>query len=174
MEEQDSVQSSWTCHIELNGKTTLFKIDTGAEVSAVNEQTFNSMAPSTPLNKPSKALHGPNRQPLDTLGSVTVSLAHKDKSTTQEVFVIPKLTHNLLGLPAITALDLVTKVDAIDNGRSVIYEKFPSLFGGLGEMSEEYKIRLKPDAKPHAVFTARHVPIPLREKVRLELQRMAQ
>ena len=75
----------------------------------MNEQTFNSMAPSTPLNKPSKALHGPNRQPLDTLGSVTVSLAHKDKSITQEVFVIPKLTHNLLGLPAITALDLVTK-----------------------------------------------------------------
>ena len=32
VEEQDSAQSSWTCHVELNGKTTLFKIDTGAEV----------------------------------------------------------------------------------------------------------------------------------------------
>ena len=39
-------------------------------------------------------------------------------------------------------------------------------------MSDEYEIRLKPDAKPHALFTARHVPIPLREKVRTELQRM--
>ena len=76
----------------------------------MTEQTFNSMAPSTPLNKPSKVLHGPNKQPHDTLGCVTVLLAHKDKSTIQEVFVIPKLTHNLLALPAITALELVTKV----------------------------------------------------------------
>ena len=59
----------------------LFKIDTGAEVSAMNEQTFNSVIPSAPLNTPSKVLHGPSRQPLDTLGSVTVLLAHKDKST---------------------------------------------------------------------------------------------
>ena len=88
------------------------------------------------------------------------------------MFVIPNLTHNLLGLPAITALELVTKVDAIDNGKSIIHEKFPSLFSGLGEMSDPYEIRLKPDAKPHALFTARHVPIPLREKVRVELQRM--
>ena len=154
LEEQNSTQSSWTCHIELNGKLTLFKIDTGAEVSAVNEQTFNSMTPSSPLNTPSKVLHGPSRQPLDTLGSVTVLLAHKDTSTTQEVFVIPKLTHNLLGLPAITALELVTRVDTIDNGKSIIHKKFPMLFSGLGKMSDEYEIRLKPDAEPHALFTA--------------------
>ena len=161
--------SSWTCHIELNGKTTLFKIDTGAEVSAVTEQTFNSIAPAVQLNKPSKVLHGPNRQTLNTLGSITISLAHKQKSTTQEVFVIPKLTHNLLGLPVITALDLVTKVDAVNSGTLLIQEKFPSLFSGLGLMSDEYEICLKPNSKPHAIFTARHVPIPLREKV---LQRM--
>ena len=141
-------------YIELNGKTTQFKIDTGAEVSAMNEQTFNSMTPSTTLNKPSKVLHGPSRQPLNTLGSVTVLLAHKGKFTTHEVFVIPSLTHNLLGLPAITALELVTKVDTIDNGKSIIHEKFPSHFSGLGEMSVSYEIRLKPDAKPHALFTA--------------------
>ena len=71
----------------------------------MNEQIFNSMTPSAPLNKLSKVLHGLSRQSLDTLGSVIVLLAHKDKSTTQEVFVIPKLTHNLLGLPTITALE---------------------------------------------------------------------
>ena len=91
LEEQDSTQFAWMCHIELNGKTTQLKIGTGAEVSAMNEQTFNSMTPSTTLNKPSEVLHGPSRQPLDTLGSVTISLAHKGKSTTQEAFVIPNL-----------------------------------------------------------------------------------
>jgi len=172
LEDQNPTQSSWTCHIELNGKTTPFKIDTGAKVSAVSQQTFNSTIPSIPLNKPSKMLHGPNRQSLKTMGSVTVSIAHKDKSTTQEVFVIPGLTHNLLGLPAITALELVTRIDAIHDGKAIIQEKFPSLFGGLGIMANEYDIHLKPDAKPHALFTARHVPIPLREKVQAELQEM--
>ena len=169
---QKPTQNSWTCHIEVNGKATLFKIDMGAEVSAVTEQTFNSISPSIHLRKPSKVLHGPNRLPLDTLGSATVSLVHNDKSTTQDVFVIPQLTHNLLGLPAITALDLVTRVDAIQSKTSIIQGKFPSLFNGLGLMSHEYEIRLKPNAKPHALFTARHVPIPLREKVQAELQRM--
>ena len=65
-------------------------------------------------------LHGPNRLPLSTLGSATVSFAHKDKSTTQEVFVIAHLTHSLLGLPATTALDLVTRVDAIASKTSII------------------------------------------------------
>ena len=39
-------------------------------------------------------------------------------------------------------------------------------------MSDEYEICLKPNFKPHAIFTAHHVPIPLREKVQAELQRM--
>ena len=80
----------------------------------MNKQTFNSMTPSTPLNTPSKVLHGPSRRPLDTLGSVTVLLGHKEKFTTQEVFVIPKLTYYLLGLPVIT--------DAIGNGKSIIHK----------------------------------------------------
>ena len=111
----------------------LFKIDTGAEVSAMSKQTFNSVTPSAPLNTLSKVLHGPSRQPLDTLRSVSILLAHKVKSTTQKVLVIPKLIHNLLGLPAITVLELMTKVDAIDNGKSIIQKKFPLLFSDLGK-----------------------------------------
>ena len=69
-------------------------------------------------------------------------------------------------------MDLVTKVDAVNSGTLLIQEKFPSLFSGLGLMSDEYEICLKPNSKPHAIFTARHVPIPLREKVQAELQSM--
>jgi len=69
-------------------------------------------------------------------------------------------------------LELVTRVDAIHDGKAIIQEKFPSLFGGLRTMANEYDIHLKTDAKPHALFTARHVPIPLQEKVQAELQRM--
>ena len=36
----------------------------------------------------------------------------------------------------------------------------------------EYKIQLKPDAKPYSLFTARKIPIPLRDKVHNELKQM--
>ena len=50
--------------------------------------------------------------------------------------------------------------------------KTPSLFSCLGNTSEEYDMHLKPDAKPHALFTARHTLISLSEKVQVEIQRM--
>ena len=39
-------------------------------------------------------------------------------------------------------------------------------------MGEEYEIRLKPGAVPHCLFTPRQVPLPLRPKVKEELDRM--
>ena len=53
-----------------------------------------------------------------------------------------------------------------------IPQRFPPLFQGLGHLGEEYVIRLRDGIKPHAVFTPRNVPIPLRPKVQKELQRM--
>ena len=46
------------------------------------------------------------------------------------------------------------------------------VFKGLGNLGEEFIIKLKPEASPHAVFTPRHVPLPLRPQVEEELQRM--
>ena len=62
-----------------------------------------------------------------------------------EVYVIRNLKNNLLGLPAIT---------------------------GLGTFGEDYTIKLQEGAVPHALYTSRNVPIPLRKKVREELDRM--
>ena len=53
-----------------------------------------------------------------------------------------------------------------------ILRRFPAVFKGLGNIGEEYTIRLKPDAVPYSLFTPRTVPLPLREKVCDELHRM--
>ena len=42
----------------------------------------------------------------------------------------------------------------------------------LGNLGEEYHIQLKPETKPFAIYTPRHVPLPLRDKVQKELNRM--
>ena len=125
------------------------------------------------LNKPSKALQGPDREPLSALGSVTVSLNYGDRHTNQEVYVIKGLNHNLVGLPAIEALQLVAMVHSLQDEIALVKEKFPLLlFNGLGSISTEYTIQLKPDATPYTLSTARNVPNPLRDKVKAELKRM--
>ena len=53
-----------------------------------------------------------------------------------------------------------------------ILRQFPAVFKGLGNIGEEYTIRLKPDAVPYFLFTPRNVALPLREKVCDELHRM--
>ena len=42
----------------------------------------------------------------------------------------------------------------------------------LETLGEEYEIYLKPDATPYSLFTPRHVPLPLRQKIQEELNRM--
>ena len=84
-----------------------------------------------------------------------------------------QLNQNLLGLPAIEALGMIRRVHAIGETQESIQDSFPSLFKGLGTLKAgQYEIKIKPGAKPFALYTARHVPFPLREKVQKELARM--
>lgn len=43
---------------------------------------------------------------------------------------------------------------------------------GLGNLREELDIKLKEGTKAHALFTSRHVPLPLRPQVEQELLRV--
>ena len=82
------------------------------------------------------------------------------------------LTTNLLGLPTIIALNLVTRVNEISDNSTDIPKMFPKFFQGLGTMGEAYSIKLKPGVQPHAIYTPRNVPLPLRGQVQEVLVRM--
>ena len=60
----------------------------------------------------------------------------------------------------------------MDEYTNDIYQCFPHLFQGLGTIDEAYQVKLKPNVTPHALYAARNVPIPLKEKVREELVNM--
>ena len=47
-------------------------------------------------------------------------------------------------------------------------EEFPAVFNGLGHLGEEYEIKIKPEAKPYALYSPRDVPLPLRKRVQEE------
>ena len=161
----------WSLPLSINQHLTHFKVDTGAEVTAITRSTFNQIQ-SVTLEKPKKTLRGPDRKPLSILGTITVTLSHQGKESRQTVYVIEDLEHNLLGLPAIKALQILAFLQEVIQEPQEVTQQYPKLFSGLGTLQGDFHIRLKPDAKPFALHTSRNVPLPLRKKVKAELERM--
>ena len=106
-------QAVWTVDVTVKDKHVRFKVDTGAEVTAVSEETYHSLG-KTPLDKSTRVIYGPARQKLDVLGQVKMQVTYKDCTSTQTLFVIRNLKTNLLGLPAIQALQIVQQLDAVE------------------------------------------------------------
>ena len=110
------------------------------------------------------------------VGRFKGTFAHKGKQSQQPVYVVSGLKTNLLGLPAITALNLAARIDTTAQDETDkdedVRKQFPKVFKGLGNLGEEYSIRLKEDATPYSLFTPRHVPLPRRAQVQEELKRM--
>ena len=144
----------------LNGHDTQLKMDTGAEVTAITEETFQHLQPSQ-IFMPSKTLYGPLQCPLNTVGKFPGTLSHQGKSTVQPVFVVNSLKTNLLGLPAITSLELGNPDQF--NGKSATfvqqnyYKMFPNVFTGLGNLGVPYDIHLKEGSQiPQIEFHCRY------------------
>lgn len=170
----DNDTKGWISTITINGKQLPFKLDTGAEVTAISKNTWKELGEPA-LKSPDKHLFGPAQQQLVVKGHFTCHLSHNGREAQQQIFVVDNLKTNLLGLPAIIALNLAAKTEAIETSSTQCSHwqtRFPKVFQGLGTLAKEYEIRLRPDAKPHAIFTPRHIPLPLRPQVEDELKRM--
>ena len=123
------------------------------------------------INKPRKQLLGTEKTALHVSGELEAVLAHRKKCTKQNVYVVRNLKTNLLGLPAMMALEMVARLDTVTR-TDEIFNQYSSLFAGLGNLGEPYDIQLQPGAKPHALFVSRNIPLPQRPQVQKELQRM--
>lgn len=166
-----SGEDPWMADISLRGSTVSFKIDTGADVTAISEQAYKSvMHREGELEKVLKPLYGPGGTKLTVLGSTTETLSYKDRSIAERIYVVRGLQVALLSRPASVSLKLVARVDTID--QESVRQTYPKLCDGLGLVQKPYTIKLKPDAKPFSLKVPRRVPLPLMGKVKKELERM--
>ena len=77
----------------------------------------------------------------------------------QPVFVVRGLKNNILGLPAIVALQLIHRVSSVKT-EDDIRKMFPKVFSGLGMLGELYQTKLKEEALPHLIYAPRTIAIP--------------
>ncbi|KAL7881030.1 hypothetical protein SRHO_G00032840 [Serrasalmus rhombeus] len=170
-EMRSTGEDEWVGVLQLNGEETAFKLDTGAAVTAIPSSTYSSRVHGA-LRQPWKVLYGPGHHRLGVEGCFKGSLTLRGKTTRQDVYVVNELSKPLLGLPAIMALNLVQRVHAVEAQQKDFKALFPTVFTGLGKLKEPYTIALESDAVPHALSSPRRVPLPLRDKVKTELDRM--
>ena len=108
------------------------------------------------------------------VGEFEGTLTNNFSSHKEHIFVVRHLCNNLLGLPAITALQLIQRVDSVAKFEDLtsIIKQFPTVFKGLGTFGEDYTIKLKMDAKPYSIYTPPRVPFSLKTNVHEVLKRM--
>ena len=150
----DSQQSTWTVKIHIGSQETILKIDTGVEVTAISEKLYKSLRLPV-LQKPSKILKGPGQHPLQAVGQFHEMLHYGQNSSGQQIFVIKDLKSNLLGLPAIAALNLAARLDAAYT--TLVKNSFPTVFQGFCNLGEPYTNKLRDNAVPYALFKPRTV-----------------
>ena len=138
----------WTATLKVNQQEVVFKLDTGAEVTAISETVYKSLD-NISLQKPTRSLVGPAQHKLQVLGEFTATLTYNQRCSQQSVYIVRNLNHNLLGLPAILALKMIVRVAEVsDNYSSHLQQTYRKVFAGLGTMQGEYTIKLRPDATP--------------------------
>ena len=158
------------------------KIDSGADVTAITEDDLKKIGKDrSMLKKTNKRFVGPDSHKIFCIGYTYVSLTWGKNNSKQLVYVCKNLKKALLGKPAIRALHILNvdipeevRCEAIEESyTNKFIKEFPKVFNGLGKMKgEPVHIQLKPGTVPFHLSAARHIALPMQDKVREELNRM--
>ena len=182
----ENVNETFEIEMQVSKGTLSFKVDTGADASAISDKHLDLMGiKETEIKQTRKNLIGPGGEKLNCLGFVNTTLSWNGKKTQQIIYVCKNLQKALLGKPAIREMNIITfnrpqsiSCNTVDTKEHVKEEndfmkEFSDVFTGLGHLKgEPVKIKLKEGVTPFHLSAPRHIAIPMLDKVKEEIQKM--
>lgn len=148
----------------------VLKIDCCADVTIIPANRFLLNQKLVPADR---KLIDPGSTLLQVEGMFFVNLKTSQYSSTEMIYMVRKQNEALFGKPTIKILDLIrmNQINKIETVRDEIKRKYPELFQGNGTLPGKYHIELEDKAVPYSQKAPRNIPISLRKKVEVELQR---
>lgn len=159
-------------------QTIRFKIDSGAEINAIPNNTFNTLFKSVPIAPPGQSITAYGGNALEVRGTCMLECEHNNHPALVEFHIIKAKAPPILGLGASLDLNLIKLVMGvnkeeikIDNEPKTILKEYADVFQGIGEFAGECTLRVNSNAVP-VVYPPRRVPIALRARLKESLNRM--
>ena len=173
MDEVDDADA-WNVTISVNGHPTTFKLDSGAAVTVIGDQT--PWLRDVKLRQSDKTLRGAGNTVIPVAGMLRAQLKHKDQQLTDDVYVVVGQKTPLLSRQACQTLQLLTlSVDELQAPANPNFRaEYPNLFTGLGRLKTSYHITLRDDVEPVCLYAPRKVPHPLLPSVISEIDSMVE
>ena len=148
----------WKVNLNVNGHSTLFKIDTSAAFSVLSDKP--PWIREVQLEPSDRVLHGPGDMLLNVRGMINSNLQYQNKHCHEQIYILENQSMSLLSRNACVALDLIKVKDFIHevqpntDQQANFKAEFPNLFTALGKLKTKYKITLDKDVQP---LCSRHV-----------------
>jgi hypothetical protein len=102
-----SFRRPWRANVQLGRCLVNFKVDSGADVSAISLDDYNTLS-SPPKCRPSQAqLVGVAHQPLETVGVFAAEMKYKSVTHKEKIFVIKGLDDHILSRRACDSLEVI-------------------------------------------------------------------
>ena len=156
---QSAVDSPWQVSLNVCATPVTFKIDSGADVTVINDVTYKSLKQRPNLEPCTVNLTSVGSE-LKCIGTFSTKVERKQEQFDVRIYVVAGARSNLLGRAA-------------SQGMGFIQVHLNEVFGSIGLMDcEPVKIKLKKDFEAYIQYAPRRVPIPLLPKVKAELERM--
>ena len=166
--------------VQLNNCNLEMEIDTGASLSIISDETYQSFWTSQPkpeLQPTTVKLHTYTQESITVLGSITVDVAYKGQSKTLSLLVVAGQGPSLLGRNWLKELQLdwqeLYQINQSEDALQALLHKHKSVFKEeLGEaVGITAKLHVSTNIKPY-FCRARPVPHALKSKIEQELQRL--
>ncbi|KAL3999170.1 nuclear receptor co-repressor 2 [Sarotherodon galilaeus] len=162
----------WTVEMKIGRKPVKFKLDTGAQANVVPYSLLRRIGNKQMLRPTNVRLSTYTGDKMAVKGKCTWAVKYKKKSFVLEFIVVKSETKPILGIQTCEEMGLIKRVMTLNKSDEMdIFKEFADVFEGLGCLEGEHTIQINESVSPK-VHPPRKIPVTLREKLKVELDRM--